>query len=84
MSSTRLPKFSTKKLGVKFMVPILIVMLTVPTASRLLLHTVKYRHKIVLHLLLLFLMLLMLVLWLLTRIGLIREHLLQMMLQVIL
>src|SRR5574338_394569 len=31
MSSTRLPKFSTKKLGVKFMVPILIVMLIVPT-----------------------------------------------------
>ena len=31
MSSTRLPKFSTKKLGVKLTVPILIVMLIVPT-----------------------------------------------------
>ena len=32
MSSTRLPKFSTQRLGVKLAVPILIVMLIVPTA----------------------------------------------------
>src|SRR5574338_739676 len=31
MSSTRLPKISAKKLGVKLVVPILIVMLFVPT-----------------------------------------------------